>query len=843
MGVVSAKECSGKTCAKKSRGLEMVQIRSGLAREHHGLEMDLEKEEEECEMSSIAKDYYYKPPEHEFICHRRGKPDLDLEVGSVQHFHPVTGDTMTIRGRALGRGKFQVDSFTPRGRAKPQRASFLQSVESMELETRTAAVLMIRFLEPWGVEKALVFWASSSLLAEDQLGWLTPSLELSNSNFAGQLTDVPLRSMSVYDDGAITVTGDWAATADVYWIQLKTQHHYDSYMKSGWYNNVQIKKWNKGSYEISWHLKTLNAGESWTSDDGELTVTVQSIDVVNTMTALLTLSRPTTTTTTTLVIDSDRHVFLDVFADWCGPCVQAKPHFYKLASLLRACDDIGICSYDADANEKPAKYIPESHIPVFKLFVRGDKQNPISFKGERTLRGFLSFLKQHTKLDIQDALRLLYADYCSQNNVEELYRQFLSSLAAQMEKNQEQLPSHLLRWAEQYFMDPERFYPTKDDPGWERSGTPQELLGQVGTVVSSESSFNEIQVQFPPELVVPMRSQQRRGWQARQMQMLEKQGIVMLHRQALEIEAEVVSAAPRKKSKWLEVWEKVPPVEKDRLHEVVVRMDLQLMIPGLKGALNAQPGDPRQFLVRAITEGNPLTISTVYPRFLSETRPERVAVKAPKALSKQEANEAWTDLEKALFLPDIFGVLGSGGDESRLLPLKQLLIRGLQPDFSFRGRPLLHRACESGDLALAELLFACGADLHARGGDEESLPIEVAAWCGQMQLLRLLLMNGSCFGQALHMATLAGHLEAVQLLLNYGCPPHVRIAGVSPLDLAIAACQAPIVNLLLQQPMLLDTGGAEERLHSQGIGRFGLAPRSRRLHLCCKLGGPRGAER
>ena len=33
-------------------------------------------------------------------------------------------------------------------------------------------------------------------------------------------------------------------------------------------------------------------------------------------------------------------------------------------------------------------------------------------------------------------------------------------------------------------------------------------------------------------------------------------------------------------------------------------------------------------------------------------------------------------------------------------------------------------------------------------------------------------------------------LQAAQLLLNYGCPPHVRIAGVTPLDLAIAACQA-----------------------------------------------------
>ena len=147
----------------------------------------------------------------------------------------------------------------------------------------------------------------------------------------------------------------------------------------------------------------------------------------------------------------------------------------------------------------------------------------------------------------------------------------------------------------------------------------------------------------------------------------------------------------------------------------------------------------------------------------------------------------------------------------------------------------------SGDLALAELLFACGADLHARGGDENSLPIEVAAWCGQMQLLRLLVINGSCFGQALHMAALSGYLEAAQLLLNYGCPPHVRIAGVTALDLAIAACQAPIVTVLLQHPVLMEAAGAEEKLHPQAISRFGLAPRSRRLHLVTKMGGPRGA--
>ncbi|CAE7556556.1 unnamed protein product, partial [Symbiodinium necroappetens] len=181
------------------------------------------------------------------------------------------------------------------------------------------------------------------------------------------------------------------------------------------------------------------------------------------------------------------------------------------------------------------------------------------------------------------------------------------------------------------------------------------------------------------------------------------------------------------------VWDSLPSAEKARLHELVVRLDAQL--------LNAQPGDPRSFLVQAITDGYPLTTSTVYPHF-SGARPEKVAVKAPRAMGKQEANAAWPELESALFLPDAFGLRGPGGDDARLQYLRELLARGLAPDYSFRGRPLLHRACESGDLQLAELLFSCGADLHARGGEEMSLPIEVASWCGQMSVLRLLLTNG-----------------------------------------------------------------------------------------------------
>ncbi|CAJ1357237.1 unnamed protein product [Effrenium voratum] len=280
-------------------------------------------------------------------------------------------------------------------------------------------------------------------------------------------------------------------------------------------------------------------------------------------------------------------------------------------------------------------------------------------------------------------------------------------------------------WAEQYFIDPERFFPdaseeamqvamkevpssllpealrplpegtkvrvTRDDATLERTQRMvwsclgpdvrwprKELLGQVGTVMYSEpSETNAIQVQFSPELVTAMRSDLRGGWRAQRLQALEKQGVVFLHRQALEIEVDVAVAATRKKSKWAEVWESLPAGDKERLHDFIVRLDFQLM--------NAQPAQPRQFLIDALAEGNPLTSSTVYPCFLGD-RPQKVVVKAQKPLGKQEANEAWPDLERALFLPDIFGLLGSGGDETRMTLLRQLLIRRSDGPKSFECR-------------------------------------------------------------------------------------------------------------------------------------------------------------
>jgi len=114
-----------------------------------------------------------------------------------------------------------------------------------------------------------------------------------------------------------------------------------------------------------------------------------------------------------LVVDEKSGVFLDVYADWCGPCVAIKPVIEKIAKIL--CHDmkvpnLRIAKLDSDKNDKDSKYIPENHIPVLKWFpIGGGDPVPCDVRSDDDIVKFIHRQVKGTAadFDLQAALSKL----------------------------------------------------------------------------------------------------------------------------------------------------------------------------------------------------------------------------------------------------------------------------------------------------------------------------------------------------------------------------------------------------------------------------------------------------
>ncbi len=100
------------------------------------------------------------------------------------------------------------------------------------------------------------------------------------------------------------------------------------------------------------------------------------------------------------------------------------------------------------------------------------------------------------------------------------------------------------------------------------------------------------------------------------------------------------------------------------------------------------------------------------------------------------------------------------------------------------GSTPLHRAVEWGDVALAELLIAKGADINAKANGGWT-PLHSAAWEGQREIAEVLIANGAainaketeCGRTPLHWAALMGHKEVVEVLIAKGADINAKDNG------------------------------------------------------------------
>jgi len=93
-----------------------------------------------------------------------------------------------------------------------------------------------------------------------------------------------------------------------------------------------------------------------------------------------------------LVMKSDKHVFLKVYAPWCGHCKKMAPAWEEFAKNMESrYDDVVIAEYDATANDLESAYQIKGYPTVFWC-EKGNKGNPVKYEGARTLDAWTQFI-------------------------------------------------------------------------------------------------------------------------------------------------------------------------------------------------------------------------------------------------------------------------------------------------------------------------------------------------------------------------------------------------------------------------------------------------------------------
>jgi protein disulfide-isomerase A1 len=103
-----------------------------------------------------------------------------------------------------------------------------------------------------------------------------------------------------------------------------------------------------------------------------------------------------------MVLDNDKFVLLEVYAPWCGHCQQLEPIYKELAEKTASLENLVIAKIDATTNEHSSLNI--EGFPTILMFKPGQKNEPVTYEGDRTLDDLIQFLEKETGLAIMETL-------------------------------------------------------------------------------------------------------------------------------------------------------------------------------------------------------------------------------------------------------------------------------------------------------------------------------------------------------------------------------------------------------------------------------------------------------
>jgi thioredoxin 1 len=91
-------------------------------------------------------------------------------------------------------------------------------------------------------------------------------------------------------------------------------------------------------------------------------------------------------------------VLVDFYADWCGPCQQAKPVLEKIA--VESAGKVELVKINVDENQALVQKYGVASIPTVILFDQGqEKGRTVGFSGEK---GYLELISKLKFLNLSD---------------------------------------------------------------------------------------------------------------------------------------------------------------------------------------------------------------------------------------------------------------------------------------------------------------------------------------------------------------------------------------------------------------------------------------------------------